>query len=98
MVEDTTQQAEVRAPGVMPRQTPLAMCPMASMCKGMMENPPSGFLAVLPGTVLIVLGMLIFVEPKVLVWLMGAGFILFGVVLLKMGNFLRKLSVHARNM
>lgn len=63
-----------------------------------MEKPPSGFLAVLPGAVLIVLGMLIFVEPKVLVWLVGAGFILLGVVLLMMGNFLRKLSVHARNM
>ena len=76
----------------------MAMCPMASMCKGMMEKPPSGFLAMLAGAVLIVLGMLISVEPRMLVWLMGSVFVLFGIALLMMANFLRRLGAQARNM
>jgi Flp pilus assembly protein TadB len=97
MIEEATQQAESRAPAVTPRRTPMAMCPMATMCKGMMEKPPSGFFAMLAGAVLIVLGMLIVVEPTILVWLVGIAFVLFGVALLVMANFLRRLGVQLRN-
>jgi len=97
MVAEVTQQADLKTPAIIPRLTPMAMCPMAAMCKGMMEKPPPGFLTVLPGVVLIALGVLIFVEPRMLVWLMGTAFILFGIALLMMGNFLRRLGVHARN-
>jgi hypothetical protein len=94
MIEEPTQQAELRAPGVQP----MAMCPMATMCKGMMEKPHSGLMAMFPGAVLIVLGLLILIEPWIFVWLVGIAFVLFGVGLLMMGNFLRRLGVHARHM
>ena len=97
MVEETRQPAELKTPEMIVRQTPMAMCPMATMCKGMMQKPSSGFLAMLPGVVLIVLGTLIFVEPRILAWLMGTAFVLFGVALLMMGNFLRRLGAHVRN-
>ena len=35
----------------------MRMCPMAKTCKGMMEKPRSGFLLMLPGVVLIILGL-----------------------------------------
>jgi hypothetical protein len=98
MVEETAPQAEWKTPGITPGQTPMAMCPMATMCKGMMEKPPSGFLVMLAGAVLIVLGLLIFVEPRIVVWLVGSALVLFGVALLMMANFLRRLGAQARSM
>ena len=93
MVENTTQEAaEPTAPMIGSRPTPKAVCPMA-MCKGMMESPPSGFLLMVPATVLLLVGVLIFVEPVILVWLMGTAFVLFGVMLFMMANFIRRLSV-----
>jgi hypothetical protein len=96
--EEITQQAESRAPGITPRPTPMAMCPMTTMCKGMMEKPPSGYLATLAGAVLIALGILIFAEPRIAVWLVGIAFVMFGIALLVMANFLRRLGVRLRNM
>ena len=75
MVEQTTQPSEMKAPRITPRPTPMAMCPMATMCKGMMEKPPSGFFVMLAGAVLIALGMLIFFEPRIIIWLIGGAFI-----------------------
>lgn len=83
MVEATLQQAaERRAP---------AMCPMASMCSRMMEKRPSGILLMLPGALLILLGVLIFLEPKVVVWLAGTFAVLFGILLLMMARFMSRL-------
>lgn len=99
MIEAATQQTTEQAPpGTRPRPTPMAMCPMAKMCKGMMEKPPFGLLLMFPGAVLIVVGVLIFLEPRILVWLMGAAFVLLGVMLLMMASFIRRLGVQFRNM
>lgn len=99
MVQVITQQtAEQTPPGSRPRPTAMAMCPMAGMCKGMMEKPGSALLLMLPGAVLIVVGVLIFLEPRILVWLIGAGCVLFGIMLFMMANFIRRLGVQPRNM
>ena len=99
MVEDTMRQgAEPRGAGVRTPANPMAMCPMAKMCKGMMNKPPSGLLAMLAGAVLIVVGLLIFVEPRLLVWIVGAAFVLFGIMLLIMATFIRRLGVQLRDM
>jgi uncharacterized membrane protein HdeD (DUF308 family) len=71
---------------------------MATMCKGMMEKPPSGHVAMLAGAVFIVLGILIFGDPRIVVWLVGTAFVLFGIALLVMANFLRRVGVRLRNM
>lgn len=99
MVQDTTlRTTEPTVPGIRRRPTPMAMCPMATMCKGMMEKPPSGLLLMLAGAVVIVVGVLIFLEPRMLAWLMGAAFVLLGVMLLMMASFIRRLGARLRNM
>ena len=70
------------------------MCPMASMCKGMTKTPGSGFLLMVPGIVLIMVGILIIFEPKILVWLIAAASILMGIMMLFFANVLRKMSAH----
>jgi hypothetical protein len=76
-----------------PPEAPLAMCPMARMCIGMMGKRPSGLLLILPGVVLIVVGVLIVIEPKTLIWLMAAASVLVGIMLLMMATFIRKVGV-----
>jgi uncharacterized membrane protein HdeD (DUF308 family) len=70
---------------------------MATMCKGMMEKPPSGYPVMFAAAVLILLGVLIFVEPRIVVWLVGSAFVLFGIALFMMAKFLRRLGTQMRN-
>ncbi|MDU8914223.1 hypothetical protein [Aestuariicoccus sp. MJ-SS9] len=78
----------------MPEQstTPLPTCPMAKACEGMMKKPPSGVATVLPGLLFIVLGVLVVIEPRILVWLIAAALILLGGMMLMMGSFIRKIG------
>jgi hypothetical protein len=55
----------------MPQVAPLPMCPMAQMCKGMMERPLSGLVMIIPGLAFIALGLLIVAWPSVLPWLVA---------------------------
>jgi len=94
MVQDTIQKAaEPATPGMRSRSAPMPMCPMATMCKGMMDKRPSGLLLMLAGAALIAVGVLIFREPRVLVWLLGTGFVLLGGMLFMVAGFVRKLGV-----
>jgi uncharacterized membrane protein HdeD (DUF308 family) len=74
----------------------MAMCPMAETCKHMMEKPLSGLMMVVPGTVFIVLGVLIAVWPPVLPWLVAIAFILAGGAMLMMANFMREIGARLR--
>jgi hypothetical protein len=47
----------------------------------------------IPGLALVVGGVVIFIEPKVLFWLMGGTSILIGIVTLMLANFIRKIGV-----
>ena len=67
----------------------MPMCPMAEKCKGMMEKPFSGFMTVIPGIFLIVLGVVVFIEPQVLVWLAAAVLIMMGIATLMISRFIR---------
>jgi hypothetical protein len=71
------------------------MCPMGSMCKGMMEKPGSGFLLMIPGILLVLGGVLILVEPRILFWLVGIVLILVGLAVLFFAGFMRRLSARA---
>lgn len=68
----------------------MLMCPMARICKEMMENPKSGYLMIMPGLVFIVLGLAIIMYPKILVWLVAIVLIVMGLVMLMMVNLMRK--------
>ena len=72
----------------------MEMCPMASMCKGMEKNPGSGYLLMIPGFILILVGVLIILEPRFLVWLMASASILIGAIMLFFANVLRKMGTH----
>jgi len=76
---------------------PMEMCPMASMCRGMAGKPWSGYMLMLPGIVLVLVGILIFVEPKVLVWLIASVTILFGVAMLSFALFMRRVGARFTN-
>jgi len=65
---------------------------MAETCKGMMERRRSGFLLMLPGVVLIILGLVIIMQPQILAWLIAAALIVIGIGMLMMANFMRKIG------
>jgi hypothetical protein len=67
------------------------MCPMSSMCKGMMKRSGSKFLLMLPGGILIIIGILILMKPQILFWLVAGASILMGVIMLLFANFMRKI-------
>lgn len=65
MIENTMQRAGgQKLPRSTFRANPMAMCPMAKMCERMMEKPHSSSLFMLPGALLVALGVMIFLEPR----------------------------------
>ena len=70
----------------------MAQCPMASMCKGMAEKPHSRLVLLLPGLLLILVGVIILIEPKILVWLMAAVAIILGILFLMIANFVHRMG------
>lgn len=78
------------------QEGPMAMCPMAKMCAGMTQGRFSGIATMLPGILLIALGVLIVVAPSVLVWLVAAASVLLGIMLLMVGGFIRNMGRRLR--
>lgn len=66
------------------------MCPMAATCKGMLNRGRSGLALLAPGAVFILLGVIVLIEPQILVWLVAAALILMGIAMLMFGRFMRK--------
>lgn len=93
MVEQSTKRAADNKEGA----GPMAMCPMAKMCMGMTAKPPSGFMLMLPGALLVVVGVVILIEPNVLVWLMAGTSILVGIVMLVIANLIRRFGARLRS-
>ena len=92
MTDHSPRQAATEKPtGATPRQFPMAMCPMAKMCERMMAKPRSGSFLMLPGALLIALGVLILIEPRIVVWLVAGVAILMGITLIMMGRFVGRL-------
>ena len=76
---------------------PMAMCPMALMCRGMSDKPPSLTLTMIPGVLLIVIGIVVLLEPKVLAWLVAIVTIIMGVFLLMIAAWIRRVTARLRN-
>lgn len=93
---DVKEAAEAKTPETKPSQGTMGMCPMAKMCMGMMERRPSGLLLMFPGVLLIGVGVLIVIEPKILVWLMAVASVLLGSMLLVMAGFIRRMRMGAQ--
>ncbi len=72
--------------------TPMQMCPMAETCGAMMSKPFLSTALVLPGLIFIALGILVVVYPLVLVWLVAAALVLFGIIMLIIATLIRKIG------
>jgi hypothetical protein len=59
----------------------------------MMEKSSSGLMFSVPGIVLIVLGIAVIVEPRILVWLVALALITMGGAILMMARFMRGIGV-----
>ena len=70
----------------------MQMCPMASMCKEMAGEPGLRFLLLIPGLLLILGGVLIFLDPRFLVWLLAGTSILIGLLILFFAVAIRKVA------
>lgn len=77
---------------------PMPMCPMAETCKGMMEKPLSGFTMIVPGIVLILLGVAVIIEPRILVWLVAVAFIVMGLAMMMLARFMRRIGERFQGM
>ena len=82
----------------MVERTPMSMCPMAATCKGMMDKPFSGVALIVPGIVLIALGVVVIIEPRILVWLVAAALIVMGVAMLMAAKFMRGIGKQFQGM
>jgi Flp pilus assembly protein TadB len=77
----------------MAEHTPMPMCPMAATCKSMMSKPMARTFLLVPGVLMIALGVAVLVEPRILVWLVGFAFIAMGFMVLIGSRFMRGLDV-----
>ena len=75
--------------GKMTDSTPMPRCPMAGMCKGMMEKRGFGLMLLIPGLIFIVLGILVLIEPRILLWLVALALIAMGIGMLMFSRFMR---------
>lgn len=81
----------------MPETQPIPMCPMAEICKGMIEKPFSRSALVIPGIIFVALGALIVFEPRILAWIIAASFVLLGIMMITAAGYIRKIGTRWRN-
>jgi len=67
-------------------------CPMSAMCRGMFGKPFSRISVMIPGLVLIGIGVLVLFQPQILAWLIAILMIMMGVGLLFMASMMRRFS------
>lgn len=72
--------------------TPMSMCPMAETCKRMMKKPLSGIALSVPGFALMLLGVVVLIEPRILAWVVAATFIVLGAFMLMAASFIRRIG------
>ena len=68
------------------------MCPMATVCKGMMDKRMSGLVLVIPASIFVIFGVAVLIAPQILAWLVGTALIVIGVAMLVFGRFMQKFS------
>ena len=73
----------------MTEATSKPMCPMADMCKGMIDKPMSGLVLFIPALIFVIFGVAILIAPQILAWLVGIALIVMGVAMLLFGRFMR---------
>lgn len=82
----------------MAESVPMPMCPMGETCKGIMEKPFSGLALLIPGIVLIILGVSVLIEPRILLWLVALALIVIGIAMIMLSRFMRKVGARFQGM
>lgn len=75
---------------------PSGMCPMAGLFTGMMAKTRLARWLMLPGAVLVVGGVAMLIEPRILVWLMAGTSILLGLGIVFIANVIARLGTRTR--
>ena len=73
----------------------MPMCPMAGMCKSMMGRRGSGLMFFVPGIVLIILGVVVLIDPGILLWLVALALIFMGVAMLIVARLMRRFGARS---
>ncbi len=68
---------------------------MSGVCRGMGSEPGSGIAVIIPGLVLICVGLLVLFQPQILAWLVALFMIMMGVGLLFMAGMLRRFGTNS---
>jgi uncharacterized membrane protein HdeD (DUF308 family) len=71
---------------------------MAGACKEMMQKPRFGFMLSGPGIVFIILGVVILIEPRILLWFVALALIAMGIAMLMFARLVRKSGDQIRGM
>lgn len=97
MIDETAERDDLDPKGEADRGWPRAVCPMASIRRRFSRRPPSRFLMMLPGVLLLVVGVAILMQPKVLVWLAAGATVLLGAAMLWMAHFMYRLGARVKS-
>jgi hypothetical protein len=77
-------------------ENPMESCPMSAIFKRSSGKRGFGLLAIIPGLLLVLVGVAIMFEPQILVWLLAATSIVLGLLLLAAALFVRRLATGIR--
>jgi hypothetical protein len=77
---------------------PAAGCPMAGMFRDLKAAPAAGWLMLIPGIALIAGGILVFIYPMILVWLLGGITIVLGAGMTAMALFMTRMFGHMQRL
>ena len=67
-------------------------CPMSAMCKGMAGKSKFGVFTLIPGIMLIGIGVLVLFQPQILAWLIAILMIILGIGAIFMASAMRRIG------
>jgi hypothetical protein len=76
----------------------MPMCPMAETCGHMMTRRRMGFAPLFMGAIFILLGIVIIIEPRIIIWALAAMLIFMGIMMLVMAGFMRRMGERFQTM
>jgi len=78
-------------------ENPTESCPMSAIFKKTSGKRGFALLGLIPGLLLVFLGVAIVLEPQILVWLIAGASIVVGIAFLAAATFFRKLAAGLQN-
>ena len=94
----TMMHGETVESGTELKAGPMPGCPMAGMFRDLKAAPAAGWLLLIPGFALIGTGVLVFIYPMILVWLLGAITIVLGAGMTAMAFFMTRMFGHMQRL